>query len=83
MPTFSLVGPLPASWSTLTALTVVDLSQNQLSSTLPVTWQNLQALIRLDLSSNSFRSTVPADWQSGTPNMAALTRLSLSTNPNM
>lgn len=74
---------LPAAWSALTHLQYASLNNNQLTGVLPMAFQQLQQLQRLDLSYNQFRSTVPAEWQSGTPNMAALTRLVLTENPNM
>lgn len=74
---------VPAAWSSLTSLQLLELEYNLLTGVLPTAWQNLQLLQRLDLSYNQFRSTVPAEWQSGTPNMAALTRLVLTGNANM
>ncbi len=79
----SLNSVLPAAWSSLTSLSVMDLSKNQLSSTLPVQWQYLTSLLRLDLSNNTFVSTIPSAWQSGTPYMSQLTRLLLSGNSAM
>ena len=79
----SLNSVLPAAWSSLTSLSIMDLSKNQLSSTLPVQWQYLTSLLRLDLSNNTFVSTIPSAWQSGTPYMSQLTRLMLSGNTAM
>lgn len=74
-------GPLPSAWSTLTALTYMDLSYNQLSGSLPAAWSSLQLLTHLDLGYNTaLVSTVPAVWQTG---MAAMVKLVLSGNPSM
>ncbi len=64
-------------------LQILDLGNNLLTGALPLQWQSLQTLLRLDLSYNALVSTLPAAWQSGTPSMAALTRLILLSNPSM
>jgi hypothetical protein len=80
-PACRFFGAVPAAWSTLSAVTYMDLGYNQLTGSLPVAWSSLQSLQYLDLGHNApLVSTVPAEWQTG---MTALTRLVLSGNPSM
>ena len=45
----AVTGSLPASYSALTALSMLDLSANALSGTLPGQWSTLAQLTRLNL----------------------------------
>jgi hypothetical protein len=60
----SLVGTLPASWGSdaVATLTVIDLSDNQLSGPLPGTWSQLASLQRVNLSSNDLAGQLPDGW---------------------
>ena len=55
-------GALPASWSALTALTYIRLSQDQVSGPLPASWSTLTGLKMLDLSFNKLTGPLPASW---------------------
>ena len=57
-----LSGSLPASWSTLTGLTSLDISTNVLTGRLPMEWSNLVGLSLLYLYSNQLTSTIPQEW---------------------
>ena len=46
-------GTLPAAWSTLTKLTDVDVSDNNLTGSLPVAWSTMPTLATIDASDNS------------------------------
>jgi hypothetical protein len=58
----SLTGTLPSSWSQLTGLTVLQLSDNNLSGTLPSRWSQLTGLTDLKLSGNNLVGSWPASW---------------------
>ena len=77
------MGPLPASWSALTALTFIDLSSNALTGTLPREWASgtlLVVLRTINLAANQLWSTIPAEWGSGLPGLA---RLLVDDNTNL
>jgi hypothetical protein len=57
-------GTLPASWGddAVATLTVIDLSDNQLSGPLPGTWSRLASLHHVNLSSNDLSGELPEGW---------------------
>ena len=69
-------GSLPAAWSRLTNLQVLNLSSNALTGTLPPEWSGLAGLQLLDLNSNAINGTLPRAWGS----MAGLQVLDLTFN---
>ncbi|PNG99871.1 putative LRR receptor-like serine/threonine-protein kinase [Tetrabaena socialis] len=74
----SLTGPLPAFFSSFTALQVLNLSDNryQGGTTLPSEWSTLARLRDLSLVSNGLIQAIPAGWSA----MVLLESLDLSDN---
>ncbi|KAJ8423216.1 hypothetical protein Cgig2_006769 [Carnegiea gigantea] len=70
------LGMLPSCFGGLTALTQLDLSQNQFTGGIPPCLQNLADLRKVDLSYNHFSGNIPS-WLG---NWVALERLDLSNN---
>ena len=75
LPDNNLSGPLPAELGSLTSLTTLDFSDNQLSGTLP-DLSTLTSLTSLNLGDNQVSGTVP-DWLGS---LIALQELSLRDN---
>jgi Leucine-rich repeat (LRR) protein len=50
-----LTGPLPASWSLLTTLEELDVSNNSLTGQLPADWAALSKLEELQLQGNNLQ----------------------------
>lgn len=57
-------GSLPASWSSLTAVSQLFLQSNALTGTLPAAWSTLSKLSTLNLAYNQLTATLPAAWAS-------------------
>jgi hypothetical protein len=55
-------GTLPSSWSALSHLQVLDLSNNKLSGPLPDSWSQMMTVSYMILDSNNLAGTVPASW---------------------
>jgi len=72
-------GSLPASLTTLSNLTVLELYDNALSGTIPADLGNLTNLTRLTLSKNNFSGSIPQSIG----NLTKLTWLSLYLNANL
>ena len=75
LPDNNLSGPLPAELGSLTSLTTLDLSDNQLSGTIP-DLSSLTQLQTLNLGDNQLSGTIP-DWLSS---LTGLRDLSLRDN---
>ncbi|GJP37634.1 hypothetical protein CLOM_g22073 [Closterium sp. NIES-68] len=54
-----LVGFLPDSWASLTALTSLDLQQNGILGSIPASFSKLESLTKLDLSINEMSGSLP------------------------
>ena len=70
---------LPAAWSTLSALTLLDAaggSSNVLSGPLPPSWSALACLMHLTLTDNALTGSLPAAWSV----LTAMTRMGLGSN---
>ena len=65
LPGNNLSGPLPAELGSLTSLTTLDLSDNQLSGTIP-DLSSLTSLTTLNFGDNQLSGTIP-DWLSASP----------------
>ncbi len=80
LPTNSLVGRLFGNLTdglgSLTGLTHLDLSRNQMGGSIPTTIGNLTNLVSLDLSENQFSGQIPATIG----NLTNLTSLNLANN---
>ncbi|CAL5059304.1 unnamed protein product [Urochloa decumbens] len=74
---FSIIHPIPASICTLTNLSYLDLSYNNLTDQFPTALYGCSALHYLDLSNNLFSGALPADIDSLS---SAMEHLNLSTN---
>ena len=60
-----LSGTLPASWSSLTNLNTLQISNNNnITGALPYAWSNMTALRRLQLSGNALAGPLPPAWSS-------------------
>lgn len=72
-------GSLPVDYSSLTSLTLLNVSGAGLSGSLPTEWgSELGSLRSLDLSNNSIDGSLPAaEWAA----MTSLTLLNISSNP--
>ncbi|KAG2443528.1 hypothetical protein HXX76_001880 [Chlamydomonas incerta] len=77
--TNTLRGTLHAAWSSLLALTRLDIVAQGFSGQLPPEWSLLTALRNLGLSANQLTSSVPSAWSA----LTALTRVELSNNTLM
>lgn len=53
---------IPDTWSTLTTLTGLNISHNELYGELPSSWSSLTNLTSLDLSFNKLYGSFPASW---------------------
>ena len=73
LPDNNLSGPLPAELGSLTSLTTLDLSDNQLSGTIP-DLSSLTQLQNLNLGDNQLSGTIP-DW------LSSLTQLTDPESP--
>ena len=69
-------GSIPTQLGSLTALTSLDISYNQLSGAIPTQIGSLTALTALDLSANQLSGAIPSQLGS----LAALTQLYLGSN---
>jgi hypothetical protein len=67
-----LDGTLPDSWSAVTTLRNLELSQNKLRGTLPESWSALTALEGLSLFNNQLSGSLP-DWLSTQTTLRCLT----------
>ena len=71
---------LPAAWSTLSALTLLDVAggttSNLLSGPLPPSWSALARLMQLTLTDNALTGSLPAAWSV----LTAMTRMELGSN---
>ncbi|CAI7896810.1 unnamed protein product, partial [Closterium sp. NIES-54] len=54
----NLEGPIPESFSALTALTLLSLSVNQLNSSIPAKLKSLQRLASIDLNNNKLSGSI-------------------------
>lgn len=68
-----LTGTLPASWSRMQRLRVVNLARTGVTGTLPAAWSALASLEGLTLVNTSVRGTLPREWAS----LTGLQQLSL------
>ena len=62
LPSVGLTGMLPSELADLTALTSLDLTNNQLTGTLPISWSSLISLNDMYLSNNHFTGSLPSEW---------------------
>ena len=72
----TLSSTLPAEWSSITSITLLDLRYNSMSGSLPAEWSAMSNLTQLILSGNSMSGSLPAEWSS----MTSLTVLDLSNS---
>ncbi len=73
-------GSLPSSWSSLTNLYHMDLSNMiNLTGSLPSSWSTMTNLWELILDNNNLTWSLPSSWST----MTNLTRLSLSSTTNL
>ncbi|TVU33168.1 hypothetical protein EJB05_24954 [Eragrostis curvula] len=76
-PSFNISNPIPPSICSLTNLSYIDLSYNNLTGEFPTAFYSCLALQYLDLSNNGFSGSLPADINKLSPGMQ---HLNLSSN---